>query len=171
MFSIFYDHLGYFTAVSYNLWPFGIVCDPLVFFPILVRLDLGRKIWQPWSPHLSPTKRRVFVSSRPTRSLAVTVWTKKNSPEFSPETFWPSFHRQGASRQEPNAGTNFRPFIRLCTYIGYRSNTLARNIERSRTFFIEIIVTVISICPFLSWSRNFKKVRKNCHPPTTYVME
>jgi phosphotransferase system glucose/maltose/N-acetylglucosamine-specific IIC component len=29
---IFYDHLEYFTAIWYNLWPFGIFCGYLVFF-------------------------------------------------------------------------------------------------------------------------------------------
>jgi hypothetical protein len=33
---IFYDHLEYFTAILYNLWPFGIVCGRLVYFSILV---------------------------------------------------------------------------------------------------------------------------------------
>jgi hypothetical protein len=28
---IFYDHLEYFTAIWYNLLPFGIVCGHLVF--------------------------------------------------------------------------------------------------------------------------------------------
>jgi hypothetical protein len=30
-----YYHLEYFTAIWYNLWPFGIVCDHLVYFSIL----------------------------------------------------------------------------------------------------------------------------------------
>jgi hypothetical protein len=29
---IFYDHLEYFEAIWYNLWPFGIVCGPLECF-------------------------------------------------------------------------------------------------------------------------------------------
>jgi hypothetical protein len=29
--SIFYDHLEYFTAIWYNLWPFGTVCGHLVY--------------------------------------------------------------------------------------------------------------------------------------------
>jgi hypothetical protein len=28
----FNDHLEYFTAIWYNLWPFGIVCGHLVYF-------------------------------------------------------------------------------------------------------------------------------------------
>jgi hypothetical protein len=31
--GIFCDHLESFTAISYILWPFGIVSGPLVFFP------------------------------------------------------------------------------------------------------------------------------------------
>jgi hypothetical protein len=31
--GIFYDQLEYFTAIWYSLWPFGIVCRHLVFFP------------------------------------------------------------------------------------------------------------------------------------------
>jgi hypothetical protein len=36
-----FDHLEYFTAIWYNLWPFGIVCGHLVdfLFPVLVCLD------------------------------------------------------------------------------------------------------------------------------------
>jgi hypothetical protein len=30
--GIFYDHLEYFTAIWYNLWPFGKVCRHLVYF-------------------------------------------------------------------------------------------------------------------------------------------
>jgi hypothetical protein len=36
---IFYDHLEYFMAIWYNLWPFGMVCGDMVYFPILVCLD------------------------------------------------------------------------------------------------------------------------------------
>jgi hypothetical protein len=35
---IYYDHLKYFTATWYNLWPFGIVCGQLVYFYVLVCL-------------------------------------------------------------------------------------------------------------------------------------
>jgi hypothetical protein len=44
----FYDHLEYFMAICYNLWPFGIVCGNLVYF---LRFGMfgPRKIWQPWS--------------------------------------------------------------------------------------------------------------------------
>jgi hypothetical protein len=30
---IFYDHLVYFTAIGNILWPFGIFCGNLVYFP------------------------------------------------------------------------------------------------------------------------------------------
>jgi hypothetical protein len=36
---IFYAHLKYFTAIWFNLWPFGIVCGHLVYFYVLVCLD------------------------------------------------------------------------------------------------------------------------------------
>jgi hypothetical protein len=29
---IFYDHLDYFMAIWYKLWPFGVVCGHLVYF-------------------------------------------------------------------------------------------------------------------------------------------
>jgi hypothetical protein len=29
---IFYDHLEYFMAIWYNLWPFVTVCDHLLYF-------------------------------------------------------------------------------------------------------------------------------------------
>jgi hypothetical protein len=35
----FYDHLEYFTAIWYYLWPFGIVVVILYLFPNLVCLD------------------------------------------------------------------------------------------------------------------------------------
>jgi hypothetical protein len=38
--GIFYDHLEYFMAIWYNLWPFGIVCGHLLYvFPNLECLD------------------------------------------------------------------------------------------------------------------------------------
>jgi hypothetical protein len=37
--SILYDHLEYFTAIWYNLWPIGIACGHLVYFYVLVCLD------------------------------------------------------------------------------------------------------------------------------------
>jgi hypothetical protein len=43
---IFYGHLEYFTAIWYNLWPFGLVCGHLVYY--CFRFG-PRKIWQPWS--------------------------------------------------------------------------------------------------------------------------
>jgi hypothetical protein len=41
---IFYDHLECFTAIWYNLWPFGIVCGHLVYSP---HFGMFGKIWQP----------------------------------------------------------------------------------------------------------------------------
>jgi hypothetical protein len=35
----FDDHLEYFMAIWYNLWPFGIVFGHLVYFPNLACLD------------------------------------------------------------------------------------------------------------------------------------
>jgi hypothetical protein len=35
-------------AIWYNLWPFGIVCDNLVYFTQFGMFG-PRKIWQPWS--------------------------------------------------------------------------------------------------------------------------
>jgi hypothetical protein len=43
--GIFYDHLEYFMAIWYNLWPFGIaIC---IIFPNFGMFG-PRKIWQPW---------------------------------------------------------------------------------------------------------------------------
>jgi hypothetical protein len=44
---IFYDHLAYFMATGYNLWPFGIVCGHLLYFSHFGMFG-SRKIWQPW---------------------------------------------------------------------------------------------------------------------------
>jgi hypothetical protein len=30
--GIFYDHLEYFMAIWYNLWPFGKICRHLLYF-------------------------------------------------------------------------------------------------------------------------------------------
>jgi hypothetical protein len=46
---IFYDHLEYFTAINYDLWPFVIVCCHFVYFPRFGMFE-PRKIWQPWNP-------------------------------------------------------------------------------------------------------------------------
>jgi hypothetical protein len=45
--GIFYDHLVYFTAIGNILWPFGIFCGTLVYFPPFWYFG-QRKIWQPW---------------------------------------------------------------------------------------------------------------------------
>jgi hypothetical protein len=37
--GIFYDHLEYFMAIWYNLWPFGIDCGHLLYFSNLECLD------------------------------------------------------------------------------------------------------------------------------------
>jgi hypothetical protein len=42
------DPLEYFTAVRYNLWPFGLVCGNLVYFLHFGMLG-PRKVWQPWA--------------------------------------------------------------------------------------------------------------------------
>jgi hypothetical protein len=44
-FGIFCDHLEYFTAIGYNLWPFCIVCGHLVYFSQFGMFG-PRKIWQ-----------------------------------------------------------------------------------------------------------------------------
>jgi hypothetical protein len=44
--DIFYDHLEYFTAIWYYLWPFGIVCGHLVYFSRFATFG-PREIWQP----------------------------------------------------------------------------------------------------------------------------
>jgi hypothetical protein len=43
---IFYDHLESFTAIRYNVLPFGIVCCHLVH---LLHFGMFRPIWQPCS--------------------------------------------------------------------------------------------------------------------------
>jgi hypothetical protein len=45
---IFYNCLEHFTAIWYNLWPFGIVCCHLVFFRF--------GIWQPCFEADPPSK-------------------------------------------------------------------------------------------------------------------
>jgi hypothetical protein len=43
----FNDHLEYFMAIWYNLWPFGIVSVHLVYFLRFCMFG-PIKIWQPW---------------------------------------------------------------------------------------------------------------------------
>jgi hypothetical protein len=45
--GIFYNHLEYFMAIWYNLWPFDKVCGHLIYFSQFGMLG-PRKIWQPW---------------------------------------------------------------------------------------------------------------------------
>jgi hypothetical protein len=47
----FYDHLEYFMAIWYNLWPFGIVCGHLLFFSQFGMFG-PREIWQPCKGYL-----------------------------------------------------------------------------------------------------------------------
>jgi hypothetical protein len=46
--NIFYNHLECFTAIWYNLLPFGIVCGYFVYFSRFGMFG-PRKIWQPWN--------------------------------------------------------------------------------------------------------------------------
>jgi hypothetical protein len=43
----FYGHLVDFMVMWYNVWPFGVVCGPLVYFPRFGMFG-PRKLWQPW---------------------------------------------------------------------------------------------------------------------------
>jgi hypothetical protein len=45
-FGIFYDHLEYFTAIWYYLWPFSKACGNLEYFRRFGMFG-PRKIWQP----------------------------------------------------------------------------------------------------------------------------
>jgi hypothetical protein len=50
---IFYDHLEYFTAIWYNLWPFGVIVVIWYIFSVLVCLDQeisGNPDPRPWVP-------------------------------------------------------------------------------------------------------------------------
>jgi hypothetical protein len=51
--GVFYDHLEYFTAIWYNLLPFGIICGRLVYFSHFSMFG-PRKIWQPWRGAIKP---------------------------------------------------------------------------------------------------------------------
>jgi hypothetical protein len=44
--GMFYDHLEYFTAIWYKLWPVSIVYGHLVYFSQF-GMFRSRKIWQP----------------------------------------------------------------------------------------------------------------------------
>jgi hypothetical protein len=68
--AIFYDHLAYFTAIGNILWPFGVFCGNLVYFPPFWYFG-PRKIWQPCfraqTQHiLQIAEREVKVGGDPT---------------------------------------------------------------------------------------------------------
>jgi hypothetical protein len=48
--GVFYDHLEYFMAIWYNLWPFVIVCGHLVYFSQFIRKS-GNPAFQPFFLH------------------------------------------------------------------------------------------------------------------------
>jgi hypothetical protein len=66
--GIFYDHLEYFMAIWYNLWPFGIVCGHLLnFFPIWkvwTKKNLATLRWTPPLDNLSHTQAILIVCMR-----------------------------------------------------------------------------------------------------------
>jgi hypothetical protein len=60
--GVFYDHLEYFTAILYILWPFGTACVHLVYFPRFGVFG-PRKIWQPRfhaAAHLKSFRKSIF---------------------------------------------------------------------------------------------------------------
>jgi hypothetical protein len=54
--GIFYDHLEYFMAIWYNLWPFCIVCGHLVYFP---------QFWYVWTKKNLATLLTTTLMLRP----------------------------------------------------------------------------------------------------------
>jgi hypothetical protein len=56
--GIFYNHFEYFTAILYNLWPFGIGCGYLVYFS---KFGRRRKIWQPL-PWIMMAAAQIFLT-------------------------------------------------------------------------------------------------------------
>jgi hypothetical protein len=59
---IYYDHLEYFTAIGYNLWPLGINCGHLVYFSHFGMFG-PRKIWQPCLGDKDSSHRRIHLSN------------------------------------------------------------------------------------------------------------
>jgi hypothetical protein len=55
----FYDHLEHFMAIWYNLWPFVIACDHLLYFSPFGMFG-PRKIWQPWFTAFETMLMRVW---------------------------------------------------------------------------------------------------------------
>jgi hypothetical protein len=55
--GILNDHLEYFVAIWYNLWPFSIVCGHLLYSSQSVMIR-PRKMWQPCSQcvEISPVR-------------------------------------------------------------------------------------------------------------------
>jgi hypothetical protein len=71
--GIFYVHLVYFTAIGNILWPFGMFCDHLVYFPLFWYV-VPRKIWQPW---LAVFGTKLFLNNL-LFSIQTFVFEKKN---------------------------------------------------------------------------------------------
>jgi hypothetical protein len=94
---IFYDHLKYFTAIRYNLWPLGIVFGRLVYFLRFGKFGT-RKIWQPWSARLPFALKRFIrffafpeetvqvVNSRQNQGCQMVVYFQTKNPILG--TFW-----------------------------------------------------------------------------------
>jgi hypothetical protein len=56
--GLFFDHLEYFMAIWYNLWPFGLVCGHLVyFFPF----------WYVWTKENLATLEETLVEKKKKR--------------------------------------------------------------------------------------------------------
>jgi hypothetical protein len=85
----------YFMTIWNNLWPFGIICGHLVYFPRFGMFG-PRKIWQPCCTLAGNVGRRCvqenFRSVRIQKPVAKSSATRrvceKKRPKCSPTEFW-----------------------------------------------------------------------------------
>jgi hypothetical protein len=85
----FYDRLVYFTAICYNLCPFGIVCGHLVYFPILVCLNQeksgnpGDNNIDQLHPKTGNLKRKYFFRLQGPKSCPRGAFQRRRAGPFS----------------------------------------------------------------------------------------
>jgi hypothetical protein len=69
--GIFNDHLEYFMAIWYNLWPFGIVCGHLLYFFPFRYVRTKKNLATLVSPSRFSAKRQNPVFSKASEKLSV----------------------------------------------------------------------------------------------------
>jgi hypothetical protein len=115
---IVFDHLEYFFAIWYNLWPFGIICAHLVYYSHFGMFG-PRKIWQLW---VQDDRGKCFVLFFPPFYLAYNFccflwkWIRDTTPIGITEPTPPAFaYLCKKICPMPFHISHFKPYIHQCT--------------------------------------------------------